>query len=170
MEERRNRFVITVESALSVALSVVLSGIILFRMPQGGEISLELVPLMILAFRHGVKPGLIAGALVGVLKLLLGGYFLHPMQALLDYPMAFACVGMVAVRPRFLGFTLASCLHIFCSILSGVFFFASFAPKDMNPWVYSFLYNVPVLGVKYILSFIAAQILWKSLNKQMKSP
>ena len=170
METVRSRLVVLLESALSIALAAVLSLFVLFKMPQGGEVSLELVPLMVLSFRHGMKQGMLAGALAGTVLLVMGGYVLHPMQALLDYPIAFACVGLTAVRPMWAGVLLASCCHIFFSILSGVYFFASFAPEGMNPWMYSFLYNAPVLGIKYVLSFAATLGIWKSMQKQFPSP
>ena len=169
MKARNTKVTVMVEAALCMGLAIVLSRIILFRLPQDGSISLELVPLMILAYRQGVKTGTAAGASLGVLLILLGGYVLHPIQALLDYPLAFACVGLVAVRPKIAGFVLATCGHILCSTLSGVWFFSEFAPKGMNPWAYSLAYNIPVLGLKYVFSGIAAWLLWNVLDKRLTS-
>ncbi len=65
--------------------------------------SLELLPLVFVAVRRGVVPGLTAGLFYGVLQLgLPGAYVLHPAQALLDYPLAFMAValaGFVRVGP-----------------------------------------------------------------------
>ena len=33
-------------------------------------------------------------------------------------------------------------LKLISHLLSGAVLFASYAPKNMNPWVYSFLYNI----------------------------
>ena len=41
------------EAALAVALSFVLGLIVLFKMPFGGSISLEMIPLIFLALRQG---------------------------------------------------------------------------------------------------------------------
>ena len=48
---RSSRTVVLVEGALCIALSIVLSYIRLFRMPQGGSVNLELVPLILFAWR-----------------------------------------------------------------------------------------------------------------------
>src|SRR5215212_1661733 len=41
------------EAALAVALSFVLGFIVLFKMPFGGSVSLEMIPLILLALRQG---------------------------------------------------------------------------------------------------------------------
>ena len=167
MPSKHNNITVMVEGALCIALSIVLSKIDLFAMPQGGTVDFELVPLMIFAYRRGLKKGLLAGFLNGLLKILLGGYVLNLLQAVLDYPLAFMCVGLVAVSPKILGFILAACGQISCSVISGAYFFGQYAPEGQNAWVYSFFYNVPVLGVKYLISFVAALILWRALEKSL---
>ena len=164
-----SNIVIMIEGALCIALAFVLSKLNLFRMPQGGSVNFELVPLMIFAYRRGLRKGLLAGFLNGILKMIVGGYILNPAQAALDYPVAFMCVGLAALSPKIWGFFLAACSQILCSVLSGVIFFAEYALEGQNPWIYSFLYNAPVLGAKYLISFIAALFLWKALEKNLPS-
>ena len=164
---KHNNIIVMVEGALCIALAIVLSKINLFTMPQGGSVDFELVPLMIFAYRRGLKKGIFAGALFGILLILLGGYVLNIFQAILDYPLAFACAGLVAIKPKILGFLLAACGQISCSIVSGAYFFAQYAPEGQNPWAYSFFYNAPVLGVKYLVSFIVSLILWRALEKSL---
>ena len=65
---RTSRTVVLVERALCITLSVVLSYLRLFRMPQGGSVNLELVPLILFAWRRGLYWGTGAGVLTGVLK------------------------------------------------------------------------------------------------------
>ena len=98
MLSKHNNIIVMVEGALCIALAIVLSKINLFTMPQGGSVDFELVPLMIFAYRRGLKKGIFAGALFGILLILLGGYVLNIFQAILDYPLAFACAGLVAIR------------------------------------------------------------------------
>lgn len=160
-----NKTAIMTEGAMCIALSFVLSRIVLFRMPQGGSISFELVPLLLFTYRRGFKWGIGAGALVGVIKILFGGYFLNVLQVLLDYPVAFACVGFAAISPKILGLIVAAVLHISCSVISGVIFFANFAPEGQSPFIYSLAYNVPVLSVKYIVCGIIAFFLWKYIER-----
>ena len=166
-KQKHSSPVIMIEGALCIALSIVLSKFDLFRMPQGGTIDFELVPIMIFAYRRGLKWGLFGGFVVGLVKMLTGGYIINPVQAALDYPLAFTCVGLVALHPKIISFLLAACAQISCSIVSGAYFFAQYAPEGQNAWVYSFFYNAPVLGTKYILSWIAALILWKALEREL---
>lgn len=85
-------------AALSIALSFVLSYIRLFRMPQGGSITPgSMLPLMLFAAAFGVGPGVVAGLAYGLLQYLQGGDFLNVWQFLLDYPIAFAALGLAGV-------------------------------------------------------------------------
>jgi thiamine transporter len=107
-----------------------------------------------------------AGAVAGLLQLILGGYVVHPLQALLDYPLAFGVLGLAALTPRplWLGLTLGTFLRLVCHVLSGVVFFASYAPEGTNVWLYSTVYNgsymLPNLGLSIILTYI----LWPRLK------
>ena len=158
---------IMIEGALCIALSVVLSRINIFTMPQGGSVDFELGPLLLFAYRRGFKRGIQAGALAGVLRIFLGGYFFNVIQVILDYPLAYACVGISALHPRIISIFIAALGQITCSVISGVIFFAEYAPEGQSPLMYSIMYNAPVLGAKYILSGIAAMFLWKVLERSL---
>ena len=51
-----------VEGALMIAMAFVLSYIKLYDMPMGGSITLEMIPLVIMGLRHGVKWGTFYGS------------------------------------------------------------------------------------------------------------
>jgi thiamine transporter len=85
---------VLVEVALTVALSAVLHYVKLWQMPFGGSLSLEMLPILVLALRRGVVPGIIAGVLFGFVDLLMEPYILHWAQVALDYPVAFGAVGL----------------------------------------------------------------------------
>ena len=55
------------EAALAIALAFVLGLIKVFQMPFGGSISLEMVPLILLALRQGPAVGIVAEAAYGLL-------------------------------------------------------------------------------------------------------
>lgn len=131
------------EGAMAVALSVVFSAIRLWSMPQGGSLTLEMIPLFLFALRRGGRAGCAVGAVSGLLQLFTGGYVIHPLQALLDYPVAFAVLGVCGFFPRrpLAGMALAGVLRFLCHVLSGVVFFAAFAPAGSNLWIYSAVYN-----------------------------
>src|SRR3712207_7401794 len=82
------------EAALAIALAFVLGLIKVFQMPFGGSISLEMVPLILLALRQGPWVGIVAGAAYGLLDLAIEPFIVHPVQVLFDYPLAFGVLGL----------------------------------------------------------------------------
>ena len=162
------------EIAVAVALAVVLGQVRLFVMPQGGSVSLELLPLVFIAVRRGVVPGLAAGLLYGLLQLgLPGAYVLHPVQALLDYPLAFMAValaGFVRVGPvtsrrgtleLAAAVAVAGAGRLVFHFLSGLVFFAAYAPHWEAPWLYALTYNLLYLLPEVALSTL---LLWPVLR------
>ncbi|MBS9336028.1 energy-coupled thiamine transporter ThiT [Fructobacillus papyrifericola] len=160
------------ELALFTALSVVLSFWSLRLWGEGGSISFQMLPTMIMAYRYGYKGGLTVGFLFGMIKLILGAYILTPFQAFLDYPLAFTVVGFTAVTVPMVkkayankemgkgafwltvGVFVGSFLRFLSHMLSAVIFFGSYAPKGEGVWIYSILYN----GSYMLPSFIASAV------------
>ena len=133
------------EIGVAVALAAVLSWIAQafpLRMPQGGSFGLEMLPILFIALRRGVVPGLVAGGLFGLLQLTgVAGtpYIYHPLQAALDYPLAFAALGLAGLVPvgelkgrglaRLAGaVTVGAGARLVCHFFSGLIFFAEYAP------------------------------------------
>ncbi len=90
-------------AALSIALAMILNFISsilpLPKMPQGGSITIaRLLPLIIFAYIYGFTPGCIVGAIYGILDFIMSPWFFAPMQFMLDYPIAFACVGFAGIQ------------------------------------------------------------------------
>lgn len=167
MPSRHKRIAVMIEGALCIALCIVLEKINIFSMPQGGSVDFELIPLLLFTYRRGLKWGMLIGFLTGLVKIMLGGYMLNVIQVALDYPLAYACVGLAAFHPRVVSLFLAAAGQIACSVVSGAIFFAEYAPEGQSPWIYSLLYNTPVLGAKYILSGIVAIFMWKVLERDL---
>lgn len=156
------------EIGVAIALAAVLGQVRLFAMPQGGSVSLELLPIIFIAVRRGVVPGAVTGLLYGLLQLGLPGAFVyHPAQAALDYPLAFmalAVAGFVDVRgwrslalAVFLALAARFCFHF----LSGLIFFASYAPHWESPWLYAATYNLLYLVPEGLLT---TALLWPALK------
>lgn len=70
------------EIGVMVAIALVLNFFRLFQMPQGGSVSLEMLPIFIVALRWGTLPGVIAGALFGVAQLFFGASIYYPLQVI----------------------------------------------------------------------------------------
>ena len=179
MKERRTR--ILLEIALTIALAAVLSMITIWRMPQGGSISLGMLPLFVLAFRRGLAPGLVAGGLYGLVDLMVDPYPpVHWIQPILDYPVAYVLVGLAGVvsvaltsalqarrsrRVAFLlalGITVGSAGRYLAHFVSGMVFFGEFAPAGQPIWLYSALYNLYV-PVSAVACFAAAAVVVPAL-------
>lgn len=87
-----------VYGAVAMALAFVLSYARLFKLPNGGSITFaSLLPLMIYCCMFGTRRGLIVCSFYGVLQALQDPYIIHPMQFLLDYPLAFGLVGVSGI-------------------------------------------------------------------------
>lgn len=152
-----------VACGLAVALSVVLHLARVFELPQGGSITLGgAVPIWIVARRYGLAAGLSAGAGTGLLLLMLQGKVLHPLQAVLDYPLAYGMLGLAALTPHAEWGAGISCLARYaCHVTSGVVFFASSAPPSLDPRLYSLLYNLFMLP-----DMAVAQVMFQVLRLQ----
>lgn len=84
--------------AIAISLSMVLNLITLYTMPNGGSVTLgRLVPLLIFSYIFGIPAGFIIGSICGLLDFLTKPYFVHIVQFLLDYPLAFSCCGFAAL-------------------------------------------------------------------------
>ena len=156
------------EIGIAIALAAVLGQLRLFVMPQGGSVSLELLPIVFVAVRSGVVPALTAGFLYGLVQLLLPGAFVyHPVQAVLDYPLAFmalALAGLVLVRgwrTLALAVALAVAGRLVFHFLSGLIFFAEYAPAWEAPWLYAITYNLLYLVPEGVLTIL---LLWPLLK------
>jgi thiamine transporter len=164
------------EAALAVALAFVLGLIKVWKMPFGGSISLEMVPLILLALRQGPWVGILAGAAYGLLDLATPPVFaVHPVQVLFDYPLAFGVLGLAGlfeptVRGAILGTIVAVLARFFCHFVSGVVFFASYAPEGWNPYLYSAAYNAAYLVPSLIIALVAVVALLRALEGAQPSP
>lgn len=143
-----------VYGAVSMALSFGLSYIRLFELPQGGSVTLaSLLPLMIYSYMFGIRRGVVIGALYGLLQFIQAPWFYHPVQFLLDYPIAFAAIGLTGIFNEIglfkkikpvgfcLGAVLAVTIRYFSHIISGIFVFGSGDPENYGAVAWSFLYN-----------------------------
>lgn len=153
-------------AALCIALSFILSCIRLYRLPQGGSITLaSMLPLFLFAYAYGTVPGMLTGAAYGVLQFIQDAYFVHPVELVLDYPLAFAMLGLAGIahnrndRGSFIaGIVLGTVGRFVCAFLSGIIFFGMYAPEGQNVFVYSAVYNgfylIPEAAICIVLALV----------------
>lgn len=131
-------------------MSFALSYLRIVKMPQGGSITLaSLLPLMIYSYMFGTKKGVFAGMIYGLLQALQDTYILHPAQFVLDYPLAFAGIGLAGMFAKTkaleklpqlqfaLGAVVAGVARFLMHFLSGIFAFGAFAPGKERPSRYT---------------------------------
>ena len=163
------------EAALAIALAFVLGLIKIFKMPYGGSISLEMVPLILLALRQGPWVGVVSGVVYSFLNLATDPQVFHPIQVLFDYPLAFGALGLAGffrptVRGAVVGATVAVLARLACHFVSGVVFFASYAPEGWNPYVYSGAYNAAYLIPSLAIALVVVVVLLRALEGAQPSP
>lgn len=167
----KSKLAILTEIAIFSAIALAFDKLPLFTMPQGGSVSLVMLPILLVALRHGLMTGLLTGGIVGTIQLFYGGYFLNIFQVFLDYAFSYAGIGLAGLLAPLLrkqkdlkqaAFTislagfLGGSVRLLATFLSGIIFYADYATPGMPVWLYSFTYNI-----SYILpsSFIACFLL-----------
>lgn len=162
-------------AAVCIAMSFALSYIRIVKLPQGGSITVvSLLPLMLYSYMFGTKKGVFAGFIYGILQALQSPNILHPAQFLLDYPLAFASVGLAGAfrgtkkletLPRLsflLGGLLAGIGRFTMHFLAGWLAFGAFAPSGRHPALYSFIYQAGYVLPDLAIVLIVGALLFSS--------
>lgn len=167
------------EGALMVALSLVLGLIKVFELPNGGSITLEMLPLLLFCVRWGMKNGFIACFAFGILQVFVQGAVGYGWQSiLLDYVLAFGVMGVAGLgRGRrggiFWGSVLGSAARFVVHYISGITIYKILAPTELfgtvfdNPSLYSFVYNFSYVFIDLVLCLIVFGLLYRPLNKYL---
>lgn len=163
-----------VYAAICIATSFALSYIRFFSLPLGGSVTFaSLVPLMVYAYMFGTRKGVLAGAVYGLLQFVQAPWFVHPVQFLLDYPIAFAAIGITALFKEIrlfknkavlqfaLGAVLAVIIRYLSHVVSGIFIWGSGDPENYGAVAWSFLYNSFTL-VDLAIALVAGCLLFSS--------
>lgn len=155
--QKTNKTRILVECALMVALTVVLDLIPMPSWPNGGSVTIAMVPIVFLSYRHGSRWGLLAGFAYSLVQMITGFYappaptlLSLALTILLDYVLAFTLLGAANFfagffHKKIVGYTVGALAVTFirfcCSFLSGWLIWDSYAPEGQPAWFYSLTYN-----------------------------
>lgn len=158
MEEKKLN--VLVEGAVMVAFAEALEYIPHTVGVSAIEVQFGLIPVVLYALRRGMRPGLMAGLVWGVLDMVLRGFstgsVLNAWQGILEYPVAFAVVGVAGIAASglcgarstgsaagyiALGTILGALAKYFCHFIAGIIYWGSYAPKGQAAWVYSLIVN-----------------------------
>lgn len=159
-------------SAVAITLAVVTSLFTVVQFPFGGSITLfRMFFICLIGYLYGPKIGFLTGVAYGFLDLTLEPYVVHPVQLLLDYPIAFGCLGLSGffAKSKFglvKGYAFGVLGRYLCHVISGIIFFSIYAGSH-NPIAYSLVYNASYIVPEAILTIILLLIpvVQKGLNE-----
>lgn len=169
------------ESGVMLALTIVLSYVKLIDLPYGGSITLcSMLPMILIAYRHGMVWGFITGLANGILQLLMGlnnlSYATSAIAAIsiimLDYLLAFSASGLGGMfRKVFKNQTTAlvsgavtvCVIRYLFHVIAGFTVWAAFAP-DMSAVVYSLVYNATYMLPELLIVVAGAAYLSGVIN------
>lgn len=184
--KNNKKILLLVEGALMIALATILSYLKFFALPYGGSITLEMIPLILMAQRNGVKWGCFTGLVHGVLQMILGFenvLYCSTLIAqigciLLDYLVAFTVLGLAPVFEKpfknklvgvGVGAAVAGFLRFVCSFLSGVLIWGGYAPEGMSAVWYSLVYNGAYMLPDIIIAVVVLVLLRKFAPKLFRA-
>lgn len=150
--------------SVSIALAMITSFMKFGSLPFGGSITFfSMMFICLIGYLYGVKTGLMAGLAYGLLQFVTGPYIYHPLQVLLDYPLAFGCLGLSGVFSKskhgiIKGYALGVFGRYLCHVISGYIFFKSYAPDGMNPLLYTLGYNATYILPEAIVTIIILSV------------
>lgn len=162
------------EAAIMVALAYALGNLRLYRLPDGGSITLAIMPLIFFAIRYGAGWGFLAGFVYGGLDYLIGlSSAIDWTTIICDYFLAYGLLGLGAGVCRghkysaYWGTLLGGVLMFLSSYLVGVFVWGKYMPEEFlgmtmtTPWFYSFLYNISWAGPCIALTLLVFIIFYQ---------
>src|SRR5699024_10474383 len=98
MRSKRVLFLVEVAMFTALALALDLLPFLSFKIwGQGGSISFAMIPVFIVAFRWGLKGGLLTGFLYGALQIPFGAWIMTPLQGFIEYGLAFTVLGFAGI-------------------------------------------------------------------------
>ena len=177
-----------VESAMMVALATVLSIFKIIEMPYGGSVTIaSMLPMIILAYRHGAGWGLGAGLVYAAMQQLLGlndlsyvtGWQSVLAVIMLDYIVAFTVVGLGGIFRKVsntqkgalaFGALLVTLLRYICHVISGATVWAGLSIPDSAALIYSIGYNATYMLPEAIILISVAYYLGGVIDFSKPTP
>ena len=163
------------EISIFAALAMLLDLLPSIKLHPSMSISFAMIPIFIIAFRWGVRAGFISGFIWGILQITLGdAWILTPLQAFIEYFIAFSFVGFAGIFSNKIKNTLinndkktamfyiviavfiGAAARYFWHFLAGVVFFSEYALEaGQGPIIFSLIAN----GITFIGAAISCSIL-----------
>lgn len=165
------------EGGVLIALALVLGMLKPYEFPNGGSISLEMLPLFVFCIRWGFGRGLLACTAFGILQVFVQGAVAYGwVSIILDYIVAFMplCLcGLGKGKPGglFWGSALGAFGRFLIHFISGITIYRILAPTEVlgttfdNPYLYSAVYNGSYIIVDLALCLVIFGLSYRALKK-----
>lgn len=167
-------------SAAAIALAIVIAvAIKLPSLPNGGSVTLfSMLVISLVGYWYGPKTGLLAAFVYGILQFITEPYVVHPLQVLLDYPLAFTALGLSGFfyqkkHGLLIGYIVGVIGRFLCHEISGLIFYTAYVGDfggDLAAIGASTVYNLSYILPEAVLTVILlalppVQNLMKELKK-----
>ncbi len=145
-------------SALCLALAFVWSNVKLFKLPMGGSVTVfSMFFVTFIGYLYGPRVSMASAFAYGILQMVVDPYIISVPQLLCDYILAFGALGISGFfykkkNAMYTGYIAGILGRFVFSVLSGVIFFADYAPEGMSPLAYSAAYNGLYIGAEGLLT------------------
>ena len=145
-------------SSLCLALAFALSMVKLFKLPMGGSVTIfSMFFVTYIGYLYGPRVSLSAAFAYGLLQMIIDPYIISIPQLLCDYILAFTALGLAGFFHNkkygmLKGYLVGIFGRFFFATLSGVIFFADYAPEGMSPLRYSAAYNGSYIAAEAALT------------------
>lgn len=174
---KKQKIIRLVETALMLALSTILAELPVISFPFGGSVTIfSQVPMVVVAYRYGIKWGAFAGLSMGIIQMLFGignfayvsGIAAYLILIFADYIIAFGALGLSGMfknkikNPVFslaLGGAVVSVIRFLCHFISGVTIWGDYAQGAQAVWLYSLTYNAGYMVPELIITVIGCVVL-----------
>ena len=167
------------EGAIMLALAQVLGYIKLWQLPNGGSVTLSMLPIFVFCIRWGFGPGLLVSFAFGLLQLFLDVAYSAGWQSIIgDYLLAFTVLGLAGLVARrkngvFTGTLIAGFARFLVHYVVGATIWAAYMPDTFfgltmhSPWFYSLLYNLAYMLPNIAITLLVFAVAYKPLNKYL---
>ncbi len=176
------------EGAIMVAFATVLSLINIISLPYGGSVTIaSMLPVAIIAYRHGMGWGLLSSLVYAGIQQLLGlsnliyvtGWQSIVALIMLDYIVAFAVIALAgafrrAIKNQALSVTLGCLvvclLRYTCHVVSGATVWAGLSIPTEAALIYSFGYNATYMLPETIILLVVGAYITTNIDFTAKIP
>ncbi len=170
------------ESGIMLSIATILSMVPIINLPYGGSVTaFSMLPIIIVAYRRGIKQGLFAALAFALLQMLLGlnnlSYATSEWAAVaiifLDYIAAFAFLGFAGIfRKHFetqaaglvAGTVLVCLLRYIAHVISGCTVWAGVSIPSADGLLFSLIYNATYMLPETLITVVGATTLSRMVD------